>query len=319
MRAALLPTPGDPFILAYWLRNFETWREHVDELIVFVNGQTDHEMVKYDQRIIEAHGGRMLYSEESVGHDGALLGLTRATDAEYVVWCEDDAYVRTPDEIGRGFADIEEGRFDLVGSPRGEDYAGQWQDWGPYAPGDLAELRHGLWPTFLFARRADLLATDLWWLDHLWRLGETITDWGDVTPEACAFVGIAETHVHLDAFFGMTFQLRARGLTTRLIHHVRLFDARATEEWLAEDPPWFHITNISTLSSIECDPASLPDMDAHGGLWTRRVAWWKHVAGLSERPDAGARAEALTRFAARAGMDPFVISAWQRRFAAWER
>jgi hypothetical protein len=26
----------------------------------------------------------------------------------------------------------------------------------------------------------------------------------------------------------------------------------------------------------------------------------------------------LTRFAARAGMDPFVIAGWQERFARWE-
>jgi hypothetical protein len=320
MRAALLPTPGDPFILAYWLRNYETWRNEVDELIVYVNGQTDPEMVEYDRRIIEEHGGRMMYSPDAVGHDGALLAMMRETSAEYVVWCEDDAYVRKPIMVGVSFVAIEDGKTDIVGTPRHEDYAGQYVEFEPYQPGALIELRRGLWPTFLFARRADLLATDLWWLDHTWMLGDTITDWGVVTPEACKYVGISETFVHLDAFFGMTFQLRARGLRTKLIHHVRLFDPRAAEDWLAEDPPWFHITNISTLSSALAgvDPATLPDMDSHGGLWTRRLAWWRHVAGLSDRPDAGARVEVLTRFAARAGIDPFVVAQWQARFAAWE-
>jgi hypothetical protein len=319
VRAALLPTPGDPFILGYWLRNYETWRDQVDELVVYVNGQTDPEMVEYDRRIVEEHGGRMMYSPDAAGHDGALLAMMNATEAEYVVWCEDDAYVRRPEFIGQGFADIEAGLFDIVGTPRHEDYAGQWVEFEPYEPGALIELRRGLWPTFLFARRADLLATDLWWLDHTWMLGDTITDWGVVTPEACAYVGLSDKYVHLDAFFGMTFQLRARGLRTRLIHHVRLFDARATEDWLAEDPPFFHITNISTLSSIsEVDMATLPDMDAHGGLWTRRLAWWRHVTGLSDRPDVFQRVMELTRFAARAGMDPFVIAEWQKRFAAWE-
>jgi hypothetical protein len=222
MRAALLPTPGDPFILAYWLRNYETWRQHVDELIVYVNGQTDPEMVEYDRHIIEEHGGRMIYSPDAVGHDGALLRMTEETSAEYVVWCEDDAYVRRSMDVANGFASIESGLYDLVGSPRHEDYAGQWQEWGDYQPGDLEELRHGLWPTFLFARRRDLLATDLWWLDQHWRIGETIVGWGTVTPEACGFVGLSDEYVHLDAFFGMTFQLRAKGLRTRLVHRVRL-------------------------------------------------------------------------------------------------
>jgi len=28
--AALLPTPGDPLLARYWLRNYETWRDEVD-------------------------------------------------------------------------------------------------------------------------------------------------------------------------------------------------------------------------------------------------------------------------------------------------
>ncbi len=314
MRSALLPTPGDPFMLAYWLRNFETWRAQVDELVVFVNGQRDPALVQYAQSIVEAAGGRFLASERSAGHDGALLYLLQNTNAEHVVLCEDDAYVRHPDAVGEAFGRIESGQTDLVGSPRHEDYDGQYVRFTPYIPGDLAELRHGLWPAFLFARRADLLATDQRFGDRAWWLGETIEGWGEVTPEACAFVGIGPEMVHLDTLFGTTFQLRAAGLRTELVHHVRLYDAQATEEWLAEDPPWFHVTGLSTLPAVldGADPVTLPDMDEHGGLWTRRVAWW-FVTSKDDRT----RMAHLDTFCQRAGVRMVDLLTWSARLRLW--
>jgi hypothetical protein len=302
MRAALLPTPGDPASLAYWLTNFETWRDQVDELVVFVNGPVAPETAR---ALVEGAGGRIIHSPVAEGHDGALLRLLHETDADTVVLCEDDAYVRHPEAVGEAFGDIERGAWDIVGSPRHEDYAGQWVEWGPYRPGDLAELRHGLWPAFLFARKADLLATDRIFGDRAWPRGGHIDGWGPVGPRECDHIGIAAEYVHLDTFFGTTFQLRAAGLRTRLVHHVRLYDPRATEEWVAEDPPWFHVTNLSTLPGIECDPETLPDFGPGGGLWTRRVAWWRRM-GVN-----------VGNFIRRSGIDPADLDRWDERFAPW--
>lgn len=320
MRAALLPTPGDPFMLAYWLRNFETWRDQVDELVVYVNGQTDPDIVAYDRRLIEEHGGRMLYSSTTVGHDGAMAGLLHDAQADLVVLCEDDAYIRHPEAVGEAFADIEEGRFDLVGSPRHEDYFGSFMEWDEYKPGDLAELRHGLWPAFLFARRSDLLATDQIFGDRAWPRGTIIVGWGYVGPAVCDYVGIAAEFVHLDTFFGTTFQLRHAGLRTRLVHHVRLYDPKATEEWLAEDPSWFHVTGLSTLPGVLSgeDPATLPDMDAHGGLWTRRLAWWHRVWYFQpDLPGSDVRGQQYLDFMHRSGIRWDDIDAWEDRFHGW--
>ena len=74
MRSALLPTPGNPAMLAYWLRNFATWADEVDELVVFVNGATP-DVIAHDRALVEAAGGRFLSQPLSAGHDGALLGL----------------------------------------------------------------------------------------------------------------------------------------------------------------------------------------------------------------------------------------------------
>jgi len=72
------------------------------------------------------------------------FGLMANTEADLVVWCEDDAYVRRPAAINEAFEDIEANAFDLVGSPRHEDYGGQFQEWGPYTPGD--GRRAASWP-----------------------------------------------------------------------------------------------------------------------------------------------------------------------------
>lgn len=301
-------------MLAYWLRNYATWKDWVDELVVLVNGQHDPELQQYACRIVEEAGGRCLVLPDRIGHDGALRYLLQNTEADHVVLCEDDAYVRWPWRVGSMFSRIIEGLTDLVGSPRHEDYFGQWVDFGPYVPGDFAELRHGLWPAFLFARRADLLATDQRFGDRRWDVGDTIEGWGLVTPEACAFVGIAPDYLHLDTFFGTTFQLRAKGLRTELIHHVRVYDAQATDEWVKEDPPWFHVTGLSTLDYVLDGRTDIPELP----LWPRRVAWW--ATTIEAGPSEGAstdRYATLAAFVQRTGLDWADIWAWQRRFDPW--
>jgi len=307
MRAALLPTPGDPRMLAYWLRNYETWRSEVDELVVFVNGARP-EAVAADWRMVTEAGGKFVAQPDVAGHDGAMLRLLRETDADLIVMCEDDAYVRHPGAVRAAFDRIESGETDIVGSPRHEDYAtSPLQEWGPYRAGDLRELRHGLWPAFLFARRADLLATDRFFGDRGFPRGGNIPGWGYVSPDACAYVGIAAEFVHLDTFFATTFQLRNAGLRTELVHHVRVYDAAATEAWLADDPPWFHVTNLSTLPAVLAGdrPETLPDWGPGGGLWTRRVAWWQRT-GIN-----------LSAFIDRADIDTIELRRWHERFAPW--
>ena len=322
MRAALLPTPGDPFMLSYWLRNYETWREHVDELVVVQNGTQTAEVVEYDRRIVEAAGGRFITFPMSIGHDGAMRWLLQNTEADHIIMCEDDAYVRHPEKVGWAFDLIESGQTDLVGSPRHEDYVtSPLQEWGEYKPGDLAELRHGLWPAFLFIERRHLLETDQLFGDRGWPRGGHIEGWGPVTPEACAFIGIGAEFVHLDTFFGTTFQLRAKGLRTELVHHVRVYDAAATEAWIAEDPPWFHVTNLSTIGSVlDGTPIEqIPDCGIGGGLWTRRVAWWQRTWAFSDDDAPGAdRYSALMEdFMYRARIADADVNAWGRRLGGW--
>jgi hypothetical protein len=314
MRAALLPTPGDPFMLAYWLRNFETWAEHVDKLVVLVNGfnPADHDELR---RIIVEHGTavdvKAHFSERRMGHDGALRWLLENTEADHVVLCEDDAYVRKPKAVDDAFRMLTSGQRDIVGSPRHEDYASSpLQEWPRHLTQDHEEVRRGLWPAFLFARRRDLLDTDRQYGDRRWNLGQTIEGLGmEVTRELCEFVGIAPDYIHLDTLFGTTFQLRAKSPRIELVHRVRLFDAKAAEDWIADDPPWFHVTGLSTLDYILNERTDVPDH----GLWERRIAWWD-LAGVFDTPE---RSDLLERFFVRARIDHYEVYQWKLRFDRW--
>jgi hypothetical protein len=309
MRAALLPTPGDPFMLAYWLRNFETWAEHVDELVVLINGEGHN----FDPpaALLDHPKAHVTSTSARMGHDGALRWLLENTSADHVMLCEDDAYVRKPEAVDRAFRAITSGAVDIVGSPRHEDYASSpLQEWPRKLTKDHEEVRRGLWPAFLFARRRDLLDTDRVYGDRRWNLGQTIEGLDmPVTRELCEFVGIAPDYIHLDTLFGTTFQLRARSPRIELVHRVRLFDAQATEDWIAADPPWFHVTGLSTLDYILNERQDIPDH----GLWERRIAWWWLTGAFQGRD----RSDKLGRFIDRAAIDTSEAERWLERFQRW--
>lgn len=314
MRAALLPTNGNPFILGYWLRNFATWRDEVDELVVLVNmrrGQPDR---GYDEEAVKAVGGRMRFVADALGHGNALSRLiVSETDADLVVLCEEDAFVRHPGSVWAAFNRIAAGRTDVIGSPRGEDT--RTVRWGPFDPSDVKELGRGLWPAFLFARRDDLLATKRQFGDLRWNLGEMLPGIGRPVDEAmCRYVGVGPERIHLDTFYATTWELRAKGLRTELVHHVRPWQAAAARRWLRDDPPWFHVTGSSALGHVLAGTRHEDLPDRHD--WPRRVAWWQRV--VDAVTDAPEREQALERFRSfRKHIDPDQVAAWDRVFDGW--
>jgi len=105
----------------------------------------------------------------------------------------------------------------------------------------------------------------------------------------------------------MTFQLRARGLRTRLVHHVRLFDPRAADDLAGRRSAVVSHHQYSTLGAAISGvaPSSLP---GHGrSRWPVDTFVWRGGAtsrGLSERPDAGKRIEDLTPLCGESGDGP---------------
>lgn len=320
MRAALLPTTGDPFVVAYWLRNYATWRDEVDELVVLVNTSRGGDDLAFVRREIEAAGGRVVYADIALGHGGAIKRLMHETTADYVVLCEEDAFVRTPGAVAAAFDRIEAGHVDVIGSPRGEEH---WRvDWGPYDPSDPAEITHNLWPCFLFARAVDLRATSQKFGDPRFVLGEDIPGLGTCTEEHCRLVGVAEDRIHLDTFAGTTFELRAAGLRVELVHYVRLYDLTASVQFfLDKQPPWFHITGSSQLPHItqyHTPIETLPDNGPGGGQWIKRLAWWERMVEAVDAPGRDAYRDQFAKFRESAAIDEKALADWSVLFSAVE-
>ncbi len=329
MRAVLLQTPGEAATLAYWLRNFETWRDEVDELIVLVNNLYYPDVAAYDRAAIEAVGGRAIFVEGRVQHGDCIDRLLNETQADLVMLCEDDAWVRTPGSVRAAFARIESGETDIIGSPRYQDRMSDPIEgsWGPLTK-DFSEIGRVLWPTFLFARRSDLLATNRHFGYDTWTVGEKVAGLDlEVTPELCKYVGTGD-YLGLDVFYGTSYQLRAMGLRIEHVNRVRVLNPQETVEWVKNDPPWLHATELSTIlgavmplhPNYEAIPIEdVPDIKPGGGRWTRCIAWWERLGGMT--PDIPGYAELrrswLDRFIELADVDRAEVARWQARIDPW--
>lgn len=323
--------PGEACTLAYWLANFQTWRDEVDELYVLINNLYYPDLGRFAREAIEAADGTVTFITGRVQHGDcidALVATAHAKDPNgLVVLVEDDAYVRTPGKVRECFDRIEAGLVDVIGSPRYQDRITDPVEgsWGPLTK-DWSEIGRVLWPTFLFARSADLMATNRRYGYDTWQVGETIAGLDiEVTPELCAYINTG-SYAALDVFYGTSYQLRAAGLRIEHINRVRPWLPEPATEWVKEDPPWVHITEVSTIlgAVMPLIPGEQPDDDfpdkaPGGGRWTRCVAWWD-ILGRTEVAIPGHNDRFrgwLDRFIEVADIDRAEMARWQERFEPW--
>ena len=325
--AALLPTPGDPFLLRHWLRNCElVWREEVDELRVLVGGQSDPAARAYIRHRVEALGG--VYAERETGglvpHGVALNILISDTDADVVVLLEDDVRVRSSGAIVRHVRGIDQGLYDVAASPRGSMTPGlaaaavaRW----PRGRLEDGSEGHGMWPAFVFARRSDLLATDRDYGERSWGPGMHVPGLGYLVeggPEVA------------DTFGGTAFQLRDR----LRVHDIPQWKCPwLTDAWLSgqnEKMSWFHVGSLSSSNNLGGfeppvfqDGRTLTDPQEIGE-WAHRLVWWRRCLRLHghDLPEHAARYEAnWERLRRRMGVPVERIDAWTgmlERLITWD-
>jgi hypothetical protein len=267
VRAALLPAGPDPYLLAYWLRNYATWSNSVDSLHVIMCGQRDLALQDYVRGCVEAvQNATVSFAHDRMAHGLVIDLLLAGTKADTVVLCETDAFVRRPEVVAECFGRIESGEVDLVGSTRG------------YGSPDLfarAEVRFGrensqaFSPAFLFARTDDLRKVEPEGLDGFRFCG---TRWGpgqyieslDMTPDH---------ELNGDTFVGASFQLRAMGLRCEARAAYRSYDANS-------DGPWFHVGSLSEGYGVAFLGPSIERENAAQAArqdptdWPKRLAWW---------------------------------------------
>ena len=312
MRAALLPAGPDPFLLAYWFRNFErVWADEVDELHVLVCGQSD----PYAKAYIAGFGSkkvRIRFHTKRLDHGQALGILMDGIAAEHVVFLEDDAYVRRSGEIASRFHRLDS--VDVIGSPRGnashEIIEAAETRFGEVWTASTGEAGHALWPCFLFARRDVLEATDRHYGARNWTRGQRVKGL-NLT---------ARDNLSADTFGSATYQLRANQARIEIEGQYRVTSTAQMSEWVT-NAPWFHVGSLSSGYGdvIGDDSGSVAVRDQHGGDWARRVSWWERFARTADSlPDHlnHYRAE-IASFVERSGISRGDIDGWTQAYQGW--
>lgn len=184
-------------------------------------------------------------SNDMEGEHGTKIRdvLELVDDEDTLVLLEEDAFILDYSVIDRHVGHIDEGRYDLIGSPRmscspklaeacssmwGLDYTG---------PGDKGP---NFWPCFFFIKAKHLKATDGHFTPKGWEKGEYIKelDW-EVTEDVAG-----------DTFVWASIQLRAMGLNILEVpqHHSSPYDLVDYEVGAGifhKGVPWFHIGSLS--------------------------------------------------------------------------
>lgn len=257
--AAILPTPGDPFVARYWLRNYErVWKGEVDRLVVLVNGRDPWEA----SRLFGEAGADVQTVDRRIGHGEALRILTDV-DADVLMFCEDDAYVRDPMAVREALALAHEGI--ITASPRGGMHPILEQaardKWGDVTGPD-GSTGHGMWPCFLFLRRDQIMATTRQFEARFWGPGSVIPGLG---------YRVGSDALDTDTNTAVAFQLRDQ-FPIRLAGQWKEVHQKAT---MPADAPWFHAGGLSTLD--EPIPAGLSGTNA-GRDFAHRLWWWSWIS-----------------------------------------
>lgn len=258
--AALLPTPGDPLLARYWCRNYDQkWRGEVDELLVLVNGQHPEEAAA----IYRDHGATAFLVDRRLGHGQAMRDLLDATDAEVVVYVEDDAFVREPGAIEDRLRIARDGF--VIGCPRGgmdpAIAAAATRKWGEIVGPD-GSSGHGLWPAFLFARTDTLRATHRRFESTTWWTGEKIPGLDYTVPSPMT----------TDTMTAIAFELRDKSPILLDVNYKEMnqkdFPAHG---WV----PWFHAGGLSNDPDAMRD--GIPPESNEGRDWAHRFWWWRRI------------------------------------------
>ena len=254
--AALLPTPGDPLLARYWVRNYEqTWKGEVDQLHVLINGGWGAEDIYRDA------GARVTVVPSRIGHGQAMSWLLSNCSADVIVWMEDDAFVRQKGVI-RERLELASSGF-IVGCPRGgmDPVIGQAaiEKWGPVVGPD-GSSGHGFWPTFLFGKADAFRETDHRFESWTWGPGETIPGLGFTVPSSMT----------TDTMTAVAFQLRDRYPIILDVNYKEM-----DQKVFPGSAPWFHAGGLSN------DPDSMRDgidpQSNEGRDWAHRFWWWRRI------------------------------------------
>lgn len=296
-RAVILPFPGDPFLINYWLNLYDTvWGSEIDKLYIYFNSTVEKPVVDYiRERISRSKNINFTYNDLQIEHGDAIDRTLDLVTEEYVMLIEDDAFIFRSGIVDRAFKMLESGDYDIVGSKRGscsfEILKAAEAKWGLKYEGE-GDQGCNFWPCYFFTKTDILKKTSRRFGARAWSKGEIIEPL-QLVVEAPQVVG--------DTFVNTSLELRAMIPEDRIAYlpqyhaspddlahfnrQVYLFDGKA---------PWTHIGSLSSgvggvlrdehnraLTRRLIDPEKGPtqleawaNTDGEKREWERRVTWW---------------------------------------------
>ena len=119
-RAVILPTPGNPFLLTYWLDLYlKNIASEVNTLYVHVNTEIEPEVLDYIKEMFSIPNVVFMFTDHQIEHGNAIDEILNKVKEEYVMLIEDDCYTFKPGLVGKMFGFIENNIYDVIGSKRG--------------------------------------------------------------------------------------------------------------------------------------------------------------------------------------------------------
>lgn len=289
-RAAILPTPGDPFISGLWLSSFKKWKPEIDKLYVCVNSGFPEEVLEYTRRIYKEAGASVGVFTSFLNHGVAINSRLQICEEENILLVEDDFYILTPGNVNRLFQKVENNECDAVVSLRASC--------GPELHKKLVEkfsltgqesYEPNFWPCLYFSNKKHLLKTDRWFDSYNFKAGEPVEELDNWVPD---------TFQSGDTFVWTTIQLRNKKLRFHFEQQHRL----TTDDLLHPDRaigfPWVHFGSTSSINgtlldkegrcicvrnSFKSNLPSIPD-DHLREDYERRLALWELCSNLFPIP-----------------------------------
>lgn len=247
-RAAILPFPGDPFLLRYWLEFYDqVWGKEVNHLYIYLNSPIEKPVVNYIKKLCDTRPTiTFLYNPSQTDHGLAIDATLDVVKEQYVMLIEDDAFIFKPGYVDRAFQLLESGEKEIVAGKRGSCSLEilEWakQKWNLSYEG-LGDQGPNFWPCYFFSSKELLLKTDRNFCSRGWKRGEVIEPLGVVVNSEIV-VG--------DTFVNTSLQLRAMVPESKIAYM-----------------PQYH-----------ANPDDIADFEGKRNLFDGR-AWWTHIGSLS--------------------------------------
>ncbi len=311
-RAAILPYPGDPFLLNYWFWFFDNvWGDEIQKLYVYLNTPAEKDVVDYIRAICAKRPNvSFIYNDIRTDHGICIDRTLDVVTEKYVMLVEDDGFIFKKHIVDNAFSLLESGQYKIVGSKRGschpEISERAKQIWGLAYEGE-GDQGCNFWPNFFFCETELLKQTDRNFRAKAWKQGEIINDLMDYQ--------VQNEVIHGDTFVNTSLQLR-RMIPEAYIYYLPQYhghpddlDHYQQQKYLFNGAAfWTHVGSLSSgVSGVLRDeydraldrrlidppkaqtvlPKEWCQSEAEQKEWERRVQWWQRFIDYFEFENNG--------------------------------